>query len=132
MGEVLERDLAVAVVEGKEILPIPALPEEATYAAEAPFAVAQIRAPCVGGDYRARSVDLADEMPVVPHKAVVNVGFSPTFEGQENPEKIVEAHLMFDDTELASPLDPPDFYHEMMRLQLIGFLTVRQTWGFRI
>jgi riboflavin kinase len=58
----------------------------------------------------------------VPHKAVVNVGFSPTFEGQENPEKIVEAHLMFDTEHATSPLDPPDFYHETMRLQLIGFL----------
>ena len=66
----------------------------------------------------------------VLHKAVVNVGFSPTFEGQENPEKIVEAHLIFDknvdssDAEKAddSPLDPPDFYGEVMRLQLHGFL----------
>ena len=29
----------------------------------------------------------------VAHKAVVNVGLSPTFEGAENPEKIIEAHL---------------------------------------
>ena len=62
------------------------------------------------------------------HKAVVNVGFSPTFEGQENPEKIVEAHLIFgnggdgDESENPSPLDPPDFYGETMRLQLVGFL----------
>ncbi|CAB9500210.1 Riboflavin kinase [Seminavis robusta] len=56
----------------------------------------------------------------VPHKAVVNVGFSPTFEGQENPEKIVEAHLMLSSDDKA--LDPPDFYDEVMRLQLIGFI----------
>jgi riboflavin kinase len=55
-----------------------------------------------------------------PHKAVVNVGYSPTFEGQENPEKIVEAHLMFDKN--MNPLDPPDFYGETMRLQLTGYL----------
>ena len=55
-----------------------------------------------------------------PHRAVVNVGYSPTFEGKENPEKIVEAHLIFEED--ANPLDPPDFYGEAMRLQLIGFL----------
>jgi len=58
------------------------------------------------------------------HKAVVNVGYSPTFEGQENPEKIVEAHLIFkmNDDSKNHPLDPPEFYGETMRLQLIGFL----------
>jgi len=50
------------------------------------------------------------------HKAVVNVGFSPTFEGQENAEKIVEAHLILDN----EPIE--DFYGETMRLQLHGFL----------
>ena len=30
----------------------------------------------------------------VVHKAVANVGYSPTFEGAENKEKIVEAHLI--------------------------------------
>ena len=49
------------------------------------------------------------------YKAVVNVGYSPTFEGQENAEKIVEAHLI-----LNEPID--DFYGETMRLQLHGFL----------
>jgi len=53
-----------------------------------------------------------------PHKAVVNVGFSPTFEGQENPEKIVEAHLILEE----EALDPGDFYGETMRLQLHGYL----------
>ena len=28
------------------------------------------------------------------HKCVCNIGFSPTFAGAENPEKIVEAHIM--------------------------------------
>ena len=60
----------------------------------------------------------------VPHKAVVNVGFSPTFEGQENAEKVIEAHLMLED----GALDPPDFYKETMRLQLHGF--IRQEMKF--
>ena len=48
------------------------------------------------------------------HKAVCNVGFSPTFEGAENPEKIVEAHLIetFD----------KDFYEEIMSLLLLGYI----------
>jgi riboflavin kinase len=60
-------------------------------------------------------------------KAVVNVGYSPTFEGQENTEKIVEAHLIFDQpddetSETTSIMEPADFYDETMRLQLHGFL----------
>jgi riboflavin kinase len=60
----------------------------------------------------------------MPHKAVVNVGYSPTFEGQENPEKIVEAHFILPQGDAApiTIMDPPDFYGEVMRLQLIGFL----------
>lgn len=50
------------------------------------------------------------------HKAVVNVGYSPTFEGQENPEKIVEAHLILQNEELG------DFYDQPMKLLLLGFL----------
>ncbi len=88
-----------------------------------------------------------------PLKAVVNVGYSPTFEGNENKEKIVEAHLITD----ASPMDTSgvdvdgddgtvaessslsrldgdvytgaiegDFYDETLRLQLIGFLRPEQ------
>ena len=53
----------------------------------------------------------------VPQKAVVNVGYSPTFEGSENAEKIIEAHLMPDEGEGIS-----DFYGNVMRLSLIGFL----------
>jgi len=53
----------------------------------------------------------------VYHKAVVNVGYSPTFQGQENVEKIVEAHLIGN-----TGMDPPDFYNETMRLQLHGFM----------
>lgn len=49
------------------------------------------------------------------HKAAVNVGFSPTFEGKENVEKIIEAHLIPDE-----PIK--DFYGEPMRLALCGFL----------
>jgi riboflavin kinase len=49
-------------------------------------------------------------------KAVVNVGYSPTFEGKENLEKIIEAHLILDGETLE------DFYGASMRLQLVGFL----------
>jgi riboflavin kinase len=52
-------------------------------------------------------------------KAVVNIGYSPTFAGQENAEKIVEAHLMSD-----TPL--PSFYGETMRLQLHAFVRPEQ------
>ena len=48
------------------------------------------------------------------HKCVCNIGFSPTFAGEENPEKIVEAHIM---AEFES-----DFYDEEMRLLLLGFI----------
>lgn len=67
------------------------------------------------------------------YKAVVNVGYSPTFEGKENKEKIIEAHLILekdskqddningdDDGETSSLIE--DFYGIPMRLQLIGFL----------
>lgn len=53
----------------------------------------------------------------VVHKAVVNVGYSPTFDGEENKEKIVEAHLIVDDGDIDG-----DFYGETMRLALYGFL----------
>ena len=53
------------------------------------------------------------------HKAAVNVGYSPTFEGKENAEKIIEAHLIPDE-----PLE--DFYGETMRLALCGFLRPEQ------
>jgi len=55
----------------------------------------------------------------VPHKAVVNVGYSPTFAGEENPEKIIEAHLI-----LENPQEDiqDDFYEETMKLILLGFL----------
>jgi len=55
----------------------------------------------------------------VCHKAVVNVGFSPTFDGEENREKIIEAHLILDDVENDVK---GDFYNETMRLALSGFL----------
>lgn len=83
----------------------------------------------------------------IPIKAVVNVGYSPTFEGKENKEKIVEAHLITQ----ASPMEKPDrgadrgdadgsinsendrdieiggdFYDDTMRLQLIGYLRPEQ------
>jgi len=67
------------------------------------------------------------------HKAVVNVGYSPTFEGEENKEKIIEAHLIVeqDKAKKAGCADTEDsddkavfedFYGIPMRLQLVGFL----------
>jgi len=81
-----------------------------------------------------------------PIKAVVNVGYSPTFEGKENKEKIAEAHLItksspmveideasisdnvFEQDEESDIIDEieGDFYGETMRLQLIGFLRPEQ------
>ncbi len=51
------------------------------------------------------------------HKVVVNVGYSPTFEGKENKEKIVEGHLIVGEDAIEG-----DFYGETMRLALCGFL----------
>ena len=45
------------------------------------------------------------------HKCVANVGFSPTFVDAENPEKIVEAHLLDEFDE--------DFYQEPLALLLL-------------
>ena len=82
-----------------------------------------------------------------PIKAVVNVGYSPTFEGKENKEKIVEAHLITKTSPITVYVDTSDmdedeqstakgsieeiqidgdFYGETMRLQLIGFLRPEQ------
>jgi hypothetical protein len=47
------------------------------------------------------------------------VGYSPTFQGQENPVKIIEAHLLSDES-------IPDFYGATLRLQLLGFLRPEQ------
>ena len=55
------------------------------------------------------------------HKCVCNIGVSPTFVGQENPEKIVEAHLM---SEFSS-----DFYGERMALVLLGFVREERKFG---
>ena len=51
------------------------------------------------------------------YKTVVNIGYSPTFVGQENKMKIIEAHFIL-------PEDTPlnDFYNVTIRLQLLGFL----------
>ena len=55
------------------------------------------------------------------HKACCNVGFSPTFAGEENPEKIVEAHIMADFDK--------DFYSERMGLLLLGFIREEKKFG---
>lgn len=48
------------------------------------------------------------------HQCVANVGFSPTFADAQNPEKIVEAHLLADFA--------ADFYGEPLALLLLGFV----------
>jgi len=71
----------------------------------------------------------------VPQKAVVNIGYSPTFQGEENAEKIVEAHLIMkqqaedasdEDIGINKNIIQDDFYGNMMRLQLVGFLRKEQ------
>jgi riboflavin kinase len=57
--------------------------------------------------------------PDTIYKAAVNVGYSPTFQGKENVEKIVEAHLIVPE-EAGKTLH--DFYNSTMRLSLSGFL----------
>lgn len=69
----------------------------------------------IGGAVIEKSDDNAEGRGIT-HKAVVNVGYSPTFDGQENKEKIVEAHLILGEEKLT------DFYGETMRLALSGYL----------
>ena len=85
-----------------------------------------------------------------PIKAVVNVGYSPTFEGKENKERIVEAHLITSNSPMTKPPEridyeehtigdddsnctaneiDGDFYNELMRLQLIGYLRPEQKFN---
>jgi riboflavin kinase len=54
-----------------------------------------------------------DSGSVEVEKVVVNVGFSPTFQGEENPMKIVEAHFI--------GREGGDFYGLPMRLVLVGY-----------
>lgn len=73
------------------------------------------------------------------------MGYSPTFEGKENKEKIVEAHLITKSSPMETPVSSSandddgneqcnndtdeiegDFYDETMRLQLIGYLRPEQ------
>lgn len=61
------------------------------------------------------------------HPVVVNIGYSPTFVGKENIEKIIEAHIILDDKK--NIFDPPDFYNETMRLVLLGFLRYEMKFG---
>jgi FAD synthase len=55
----------------------------------------------------------------VPHKAVVNFEYSPMFEGQENSETIVKAHLILDES-------IGGFYSKTLQLELVGFLQQEQ------
>jgi riboflavin kinase len=63
----------------------------------------------------------------ISHRAVVNIGFSPTFEDESNREKIVEAHLMrserCDEGDGSTPIFfNGNFYGCTMTLVLIGYL----------
>ena len=49
-----------------------------------------------------------------PKRAVVNVGVAPTFEGQEQPVKLVEAHLL--------DHDGSDLYGNMLALLMVAFI----------
>ena len=69
-------------------------------------------------------VESGDAHDSLVHRAVVNVGYSPTFEGKENPEKIIEAHLMPDEGVSMS-----DFYEKTMRLELLAYLRPEQKFG---
>jgi riboflavin kinase len=55
------------------------------------------------------------------HKSVVNIGYSPTFEGNENKMKIIEAHLLLPESQQQQQ-QQIDFYNATIRLQLIGYL----------
>ncbi|CAN0546968.1 unnamed protein product, partial [Ectocarpus sp. 12 AP-2014] len=64
-----------------------------------------------------------------PWKCIANVGYSPTFAGQENAEKIVEGHLIgyegarvvASSSSVILPLFCEDFYGRTMRMLLAGF-----------
>jgi len=58
-----------------------------------------------------------EDLPGKTFKAVVNVGYSPTFESRENKEKIIEAHLILKNGEKLH-----DFYGSFLRLKLLGYL----------
>ena len=49
-----------------------------------------------------------------PKRAVVNVGVAPTFEGQEQPVKLVEAHLL--------DHDGSDLYGDALALLMVAFI----------
>eukprot|EP00550_Attheya_septentrionalis_P003396 CAMPEP_0198291292 /NCGR_PEP_ID=MMETSP1449-20131203/8867_1 /TAXON_ID=420275 /ORGANISM="Attheya septentrionalis, Strain CCMP2084" /LENGTH=256 /DNA_ID=CAMNT_0043989909 /DNA_START=236 /DNA_END=1006 /DNA_ORIENTATION=+ len=84
------------------------------------------------------TIETAAKQVEGPYKAVVNVGYSPTFDGAENKEKIIEAHLITKSMPPSSSNDNegeetepaivaiPDFYHQPMRLLLGGYLRPEQ------
>jgi len=56
----------------------------------------------------------------VQHKIVVNVGYSPTFEGSENAEKIIEAHFLPASNNKINDVIDGSFYNEPVRMLLVG------------
>jgi len=62
------------------------------------------------------------------HKCVANVGFAPSFEGQENPEKIVEAVILTSEGVVADL--GGDFYGETLRVMLLGFVREERKFDF--
>ena len=88
------------------------------------FGYAMIEPPIVSFDVDCDDNNSTTDIPNLHwnhiYKAVVNIGYSPTFVGQENQRKIIEAHLLLP-TETTSTVDI-DFYHTTLRLQLLGYI----------
>jgi riboflavin kinase len=58
-------------------------------------------------------------------KCVCNVGFSPSFVGNENPEKILEAYIIAGLEEV-----PQSFYGEQLRVLLLGYIRPERRFDF--
>lgn len=55
------------------------------------------------------------------HLLVANIGYSPTFVGQENRQRIIEAHLI-DYIPVIDDSESTDFYEKNLKLVFVGFL----------
>lgn len=58
-----------------------------------------------------------------PYYCITNIGYSPTFSGQENRQRIAETHV------LNRPIELGDFYSRTMKLILVGFLRPEQKFN---